>query len=167
MTKTLILMRHAKSGWEDGSLDDIDRPLSDRGRRNAPVMAAWLEAGGFLPDVALVSAARRTQETWDIVSEALPAQTVDIRQDLYLASPKGILDAVKTQSADTVLVLAHNPGIANAAHMLVAEMPGDGAFLRYPTLATAVIRFDGDDWSAAREDAGTLLAFTVPRALET
>ena len=70
--KRLLLLRHAKSAWPDG-VEDHDRPLSDRGRRDAPRMGAYIAAAGLRPDFALVSSARRTQETWALVAPATAA----------------------------------------------------------------------------------------------
>lgn len=160
MTRHLILMRHAKSGWDDPTLDDIERPLSDRGRRQSPLLGAWLADRGHLPDVALVSNAARTRETWDIVSTYCPETETRVRPDLYLATPRSLLAALASTDARSVLVLAHNPGIAQLAHSLV-DPPDDGAFLRFPTLATAVFAFEDDVTQNAR-----LTDFTIPRRLE-
>src|SRR5690242_1439584 len=74
MTKTLILFRHAKSAWPD-NVEDHERPLAERGRKAAPVMAKWLLAKGLRPSVALVSTAKRTQETWALVAPELGKAT--------------------------------------------------------------------------------------------
>jgi phosphohistidine phosphatase len=68
MTRTLILIRHTKSDWDDSGLDDHDRPLNDRGRLSAPRIGAWLAEQGFEPDAVLCSTARRTRETWEGIS---------------------------------------------------------------------------------------------------
>jgi phosphohistidine phosphatase len=164
MTLTLILMRHAKSGWDDPAMDDIDRPLSERGRRQAPLMGQWLATRGHHPDVALVSTAARTRETWDLIAPYLPDTRVEHRKNLYLAPRGALIRAPEGQKARSVLILAHNPGIAEAAHDLVRHRPDDGAFLRYPTAATSVIRFDAPEWNEIGR--GELLDFTVPARLE-
>lgn len=164
MSLKLILMRHAKSGWDDPTQDDFDRPLSERGRRQAPLLGQWLADRGHVPDVAFVSAAKRTRETWDLVSEALPGTRVEYRDNLYLAAPRTLITAPRDSGAECALVLAHNPGIAQAAQDLVDQRPSDGEFLRYPTCATAVIGFEAEDWDSIKR--GRLLDFTVPRRLE-
>lgn len=164
MTLTLILMRHAKSGWDDPTLDDIDRPLSDRGRRQAPLIGRWLASAGHIPDLALVSGARRTRETWDLMAGDFPDATPRVVDALYLAPPARIRAALNGETDKTILVLAHNPGIAEAAHDMVEHHPEDGDFMRYPTSATSVIRFDADRWDDVRR--GRLVDFTVPRRLE-
>jgi phosphohistidine phosphatase len=72
MTRTLILIRHAKSDWEHPALDDHDRPLNARGQRSAPRIGAWLAAQGLAPDAVLCSTARRTRETWQGIATRLP-----------------------------------------------------------------------------------------------
>ena len=164
MTLTLILMRHAKSGWDDPTMEDFERPLSDRGRRQAPLLGAWLAKRGHRPDIALVSSAARTRETWDLVAPHLPDARVEHRKNLYLAPRGTLVRAPEGQKARTVLILAHNPGIAEAAHDLVKHRPDDGAFLRYPTAATTVIRFETPTWGEIGR--GELVDFTVPSRLE-
>ena len=166
MTLTLILMRHAKSGWDDPTMDDIDRPLSERGRRQAPALGHWLREQGHIPDLALVSAATRTRETWSLIAPDFPETRVEHRDALYLAAPGTLIRAAKGADARTVLILAHNPGIAQAAHDLLRHRPDDGDFLRYPTSATAVISFEADAWSDIGAGEGELVAFTIPARLE-
>lgn len=166
MSLTLILMRHAKSDWDDPLLDDHERVLSERGRRSAPLIARWLAEGGFAPDAAVVSSARRTVETWELMAPFLPEARVEVTPALYLAGAELILKVIQAQSARCVLVLCHNPGIADCAGRLVAAPPAHPRFMDYPTAATAVIRFDGDDWSKAGWGKGQVAAFAVPRDLE-
>lgn len=166
MSLTLILMRHAKSSWGDLTLDDFERPLSDRGRRSAPVIAEWLVAKGHLPDTVLVSGARRTVETWDWMTSRMPeTATMESNPVLYLGSADLILNVVKSQTAPSVMVICHNPGIAEFAERILAEKPKHKAFARYPTAATCVIAFDAAQWADVSWGSGRLLDFTVPRDL--
>ena len=121
--KKLILMRHAKSGWDDPTLDDHDRPLNQRGRLAATLMGAFLRDAGLVPDVALVSSAARTRETWSRLAIDCPAT---FRDDLYLAGPHAIIGAVQeAQShAGTVLLLGHQPGMEDAANRFCADAGG-------------------------------------------
>ncbi len=154
----LILLRHAKSGWDDPELDDHDRPLSPRGRRAAPLVGAWLRARGHRPDWVLCSSALRTRETVDLLG--LDGGEMRILRDLYLATAGTILRAAEREGAgaETVLIVGHNPGIARAAAMAVAEAPPHPEFRRYPTAACLVARLDGPP-------PGEALDFTVPRDL--
>jgi phosphohistidine phosphatase len=165
--RRLILMRHAKSSWADPSQRDLDRPLNKRGRRSAGLIGGWMKRKGYRPDRALVSSARRSQETWSgIVAEAGSAETSYV-PELYHASPDTML-AVLTHAGDAgcVLMLGHQPGIGAAATRLLANPPPDPDFAKYPTGATAVIDFDVADWSGAGWGQGRLVDFVVPRTLE-
>jgi phosphohistidine phosphatase len=165
--RRLILMRHAKSSWADPGQRDLDRPLNKRGRRSAALLGQWLKDGGWRPDHALVSVARRTRETWAGVTGVLGATPAAHRRELYAASAPAML-ALLHEAPDVrcLLMLGHQPGIGALARVLLAEPPDDPDFARFPTGATAVIDFDVEDWRAIGESAGRLAAFTVPRALE-
>ncbi len=163
MTRTLILMRHAKSSWGDPFAEDHDRPLNNRGRKSAPAIGAWLQSNGWLPDEVVSSSAKRTRETWD----RLGLSTPDIRftPALYLAGPDEMFGELATATGNTVLMLGHNPGIAAFANRLVCNQPDHPRFYDYPTCATTVIRFDAPDWSVLEWHRGEVLGFIIPRAL--
>ncbi len=161
--KTLILMRHAKSDWSTGGTDHA-RPLNARGKQSARAMGEWLRQAGFLPDQALVSDAFRTQQTWELLDLPIAA---DIQPLLYHASAARILELLQQSSGDTVLILAHNPDIAETAQRLIGEPPADPDFECYPTGATTILQFDAANWVDIAPATGTLLAFQVPRRLVT
>jgi phosphohistidine phosphatase len=165
--RRLILMRHAKSSWADPSQRDLDRPLNKRGRRSAGLLGEWMKRNGYRPDLALVSSARRAQETWSgVVAEAGPAGTTYV-PELYHAGPDTMLGVLRRAGdAGCVLMLGHQPGIGVFAGRLIAEAPADPDFGKYPTGATAVMDFDVADWSGAGWEQGRLVDFVVPRALE-
>jgi phosphohistidine phosphatase len=154
----LILLRHAKSGWDDPGLDDHDRPLAPRGRRAAPVMGAWLRGRGHRPDRVLCSSARRTRETLELL--ALDPCEVRVLPELYLAEAGTLLRLVEREGAGagTLMVVGHNPGIGRAAAMCVRDPPSDPAFGRFPTAACLVAGLDGPP-------PGEALDFAVPRDL--
>lgn len=163
--KRLIVMRHAKSSWADPGQRDLDRPLNKRGRRSAELVAAWLRDNGFHPDLALVSSARRTQETWAGLVTLLGAAPTRYLPEIYHAGPDLILEIVRRNAeGDTVLVLGHQPGIGLFARQLLADPPDDPDFEHYPTTATTVIEVP--DWPDLDWATGRFRAFTVPRALE-
>ena len=165
MTLRLILTRHAKSGWDDPDLADHDRPLNARGRRAAPAIGQWLRARGHVPTAALLSTARRVSETWDALGLDAEVDTVTRDPRLYLSAPETMLEALADQTANRVILIAHNPGMASLAQWLTRDPPQDDAFERFPTCATLVLDFDGDGWSEIQPLSGRLVDFIVPGAL--
>lgn len=164
--RRLILMRHAKSDWSGPGQRDHDRPLNGRGRRNAGAVGAWLAGRGLVPDAALVSSAARTQETWARLGPDFAGVPKTDRRELYHAAPEVMLAELRAApDAQTVLMLGHQPGIGALARDLLAEAPGEPAYAKYPTLATAVIAFDAADWASAAPGTGRLEAFVTPAML--
>jgi phosphohistidine phosphatase len=165
--RRLILTRHAKSSWAEPGLRDLDRPLNKRGRRATGLIGRWLDKHGYLPDQALVSSARRTQETWaGIVAVVGPRETRYL-PELYHAGADTLLDIVqRAPDVPCVLLLGHQPGIGAFATRLLAETPADADFAKYPTGATAVIDFDAPAWPEVTWGTGRLVAFVAPRSLE-
>ena len=142
-TRTLVLMRHAKSSWDAGFADH-ERPLNDRGEEAAARMGRWLVSQGVTPDIILCSTATRAHRTAALVAgEIDPCVGVQAVKQLYLSLPQDIFEVVATatENASTVLVVAHNPGISSA----VEECANVATVM--PTAAAAVIDFEIDQWS--------------------
>ena len=166
MTLRLILMRHAKSAWDDPMARDHDRVLNARGRSAAARMGRWLAARGDLPDAALVSSAARTRETWALVAGQWPgAPEPQILDRLYHAGPEVMLQALQRAQGQSVLMLGHNPGIAAFAVWMVAAAPRHPRFADYPTCATLVADFDVESWDRVAPGSGRTVAFAIPREL--
>lgn len=158
----LILIRHAKSSWDDPFQDDFARVLNQRSRDAARAIAVWLQTSGYAPDCLLVSTAARTVETAELIPPRLPATVMTTYlAPLYHAAPDTILDSVQRRPEACIAVIAHNPGIAMLAQALVRKAPDHPRFDDYPTCATTVIDFDGQ--VAMRQ--GTVVDFIVPRDL--
>ncbi|MGH1525981.1 SixA phosphatase family protein [Leifsonia sp. L25] len=120
---TLILLRHAKSDWS-GSVRDVDRPLAERGRTQAPLAGRWLADHADPIDLALVSPARRARETWELVSaELAPAPPVRFDDRVYAAYADTLLDVLRDVPDDlgTVILVGHNPGMEELASLLADE----------------------------------------------
>jgi phosphohistidine phosphatase len=167
MTLRLILTRHAKSSWDDPRLDDHDRPLNGRGRKSAALIGAWLRRQGHVPDAVLVSGARRTVDTWGQMAPDMPADiTMRSVPALYHAGPQTMLNVLRTAVPPAVMLIGHNPGIAEFAQRLVSTAPDHPRFTDYPTAATTVMDFDIDAWPDADWRGATVVEFTVPRDLE-
>jgi phosphohistidine phosphatase len=146
----LILLRHAKAEASAESGGDIERGLTERGRRDAALVGRALAEAGFVPDRALVSTARRAQETWRALAAELPKARVDDLRGLYLAGPDAIARIVEDNEAEhadaTVMVVGHNPGLHEFA--LALQGRGGPAEARqalaggFPTAAAAVFAVD-------------------------
>lgn len=162
MTRTLILMRHAKSSWVHPGLADHDRPLNDRGVRSAVAIGNWLRMKGHVPDAAISSSSERTGQTFLGLELDIP---VTFTRTLYHAGPEVMMDLLRQQEADKVLMIGHNPGIAEFAHRLVEAPPEHPRFADYPTCATAIIRWDEGDWSETGWRGGKVVDFAIPREL--
>jgi phosphohistidine phosphatase len=165
--RRLIVMRHAKSSWAEPNQRDLDRPLNKRGRRSAGLIGDWLKASGYRPQLALVSSARRAQETWAGVVASVGGAETTYLPELYHADPEAMLASLRrAPDVETVLMLGHQPGIGPFAAHLLADPPADPEFAKYPTAATAVIDFDLAGWGQTAWGSGRLAAFVVPRLLE-
>lgn len=166
MTLRLILVRHAKSSWDDPFSDDHARILNGRGRASAQAVGAWLSGQGYVPDTVCSSDAARTKETAELIIPCFPTPPpLRLAKALYHASPDTVLGTIGRETAKTVAIVGHNPGIGMLANMLVARPPGHHRFIDYPTCATTVIDFAASAWGAVRPRAGTCIAFIVPRDL--
>ena len=162
--RRLILTRHAKSAWDDPAMTDHERPLNRRGLRSALELGEWLGSRGYEPDQVLSSSAARTRETWATVAAAPLEVTpkVDFLEALYHASPDVMLKLLGKATGETVMMLGHNPGIAEFAAMLVARPPSHPDFGRYPTAATLVVDFQIDTWKDLKPGTGSVLDFFIP-----
>jgi phosphohistidine phosphatase len=168
-TRRLLLLRHAKSAWPD--VADSERPLNDRGRRDAPAMGRWLRDGGYVPDLVLCSPTRRTRDTWDLLSDELSGHPlVHYEQRIYEATALGLLHLLREVGGDhrTVLLIGHNPGIAELA-VGIAQMtdgpaagPLDRARDKFPTAAVAVLDFKGE-WADLTPGEARMADFAIPR----
>lgn len=161
MTKTLVVLRHAKSAWPDG-VADHDRPLSGRGRRDAPAVGRWLRAQAVAVELALVSSARRTVETFELVAGELnPPPRPHVTHDVYDASTGDLLDLVRElpDAIGTAMVIGHNPSIGMLAALLDERSSGR---LDFKTSAVAVFEV-GAEWPAANVGTARLVASAVPR----
>lgn len=169
--KTLTLLRHAKSGWDDGVARDFDRPLNPKGRRAAQTMGRHLRDDGYRFDRVVASPAQRVVETLAEVADGYGAALpIEWDRRLYLASAATLLDLVHEtpDAADHILLVGHNPGLEDLVLTLV---PDDGAETRdaveakYPTASIAQMTWAGD-WTSIRSGGATLARFIRPRDLD-
>ncbi|MDQ1127852.1 phosphohistidine phosphatase [Microbacterium sp. LKL04] len=153
---TLILVRHAKSDWGTGQ-DDHERPLNDRGRRDAPVMARRLAATGVRPARILSSTAVRARTTAQAFAGALGLE-VETDEGLYGAPGSRLLATAAASGVTDVLVVAHDPGMT-----VLAEQLSDGGIGEMPTCAVATFTWDTDDWDVATSVPPARWSVDTPR----
>ena len=175
MTKRLILMRHAKSSWDNADVADFERPLSPRGQRVAPLIGTHLTRRKLLPQMVLCSSAKRASSTWELVATSLPVPVareirVDHTKALYLAMPREMLKRIQRVPSDVecLLLIGHNPGIADLAGWLCGGGDQDKRMAmakKFPTAAVAVIDFNVGSWEEVEADQGTLVDFTTPKQI--
>lgn len=162
----LLLLRHAKSSWDDPSLADRDRPLAPRGRKAASRIARHLGERDERPDLVLCSPATRTRQTLERLSLD-PSVRVEFNERLYAASAAALLALLRAlpASAGTVLVVGHNPGLEELALELAVPGPHRERIAeKFPTGALATLAFDGA-WAELARGACTLVDYVVPRDL--
>lgn len=161
--KRLTLFRHAKSSWSDPELPDNERPLSSRGERDAPAMAARLSARGERPDVILTSHAMRATATARAIAEVLscPDHAIRVDRRLYLAPAERLLEVLREQHDGDghVLVVGHNPGLTDAANRLVPTFGVDNV----PTSGVVAITMDAECWPQLAPSVCRLLFYDYPK----
>jgi phosphohistidine phosphatase len=166
--KQLLLLRHAKSSWEDRGLADHDRPLAPRGRRAAKLIAEHLRRERVAPALVLCSSAQRTRETLERIAPALGEQVpVQIERELYAASEHRLLERVRgvEESVESVMVIGHNPGVEQLALSLAVSGENLAAVRRkYPTGALATLEFAGR-WRELGPGSAELADFVTPKQL--
>lgn len=159
--KTIYLIRHAKSSWNHANLDDFDRPLNDRGKKDAPKMAEILEASGVKFDAIISSPAKRAVSTAREFKERVLKDDGEytLNQSLYLPTTHQILDVVTLVSdeVETLALFGHNPGFSDFLDYMT------GAGLDMPTCAIAQIELDVDSWKEVSGGMGTLRSFDYPK----
>ena len=165
--KQLTLLRHGKSDWETTAEHDFDRPLKERGRKDAPLMGRMLVRAEAAPDLIITSTALRALQTAELLAEALDYQG-EVRQEgsLYAASAQELLAVVRhlPDEATHVLLVGHNPGLED----LVARLIGADAFemvtgVRLPTAAAAHLTLAAAAWSEVQANSGQLEWLVTPK----
>ncbi|NLD17370.1 MAG: histidine phosphatase family protein [Tissierellia bacterium] len=120
--KTLYLLRHAKSSWGDSELSDFDRPLNNRGLKEAREIAEHMAENEYIPELILCSTAKRTRKTLEEILKALKFEgEANYLESLYLASSNTIGEAIKSVNVESLLVIGHNPGIENFLNEIINE----------------------------------------------
>ncbi len=169
----LLLLRHAKSAHPPG-VEDIDRPLCERGRVSAAVIGNWLVDHAIEPALVFCSSARRCSDTLALMLPLFRTRPeLRFRPDLYLAESGALLEAIHAEPTRSPLMLVgHNPGLHElGVAMLSRDQPGAAAERavefgrKFPTAALAAIEFRPDRWRAVKPESGILVEFVRPKSL--
>ena len=162
--KELLILRHAKSSWASPALDDIDRPLNKRGKRDAPLMGEQLRKRGFMPDYVMSSPARRARKTAKhiVVEIGFPSQKIVIADAVYLADETELRDIIRSidNRYSHVMIVGHNPGFTALVNSL-----SDFILDNLPTCGMACVRFNIQVWAEICEGRGSLVFFDYPKKI--
>ena len=160
--KTLTIVRHAKSSWDNPGLSDRERPLNKRGKRDAPVMGARIKEHGIRPSLIISSPANRAWTTARIIAAeiAYPIEFLQRESNLYLASVDEILDVIAGQDEgfNNLMIVGHNPGLTEFANFL-----SPGLTNNLPTAGVVTVEIDQDDWSLYERPSTRLLVHDYPK----
>ncbi|MBI5326367.1 MAG: histidine phosphatase family protein [Ignavibacteriae bacterium] len=160
--KTLILVRHAKSSWENAGLTDFDRPLNERGLKDAPQMAKLVKDKGVLPDLIISSPAVRAITTSRLFAKEFkyPLKSIQTNEIIYTTGPKEILNmlSMTDDSKNCVMLFGHNPDMTALANYL-----SDEDIDNLPTAAVLCIDFYIDSWALLTEETGKVRFYEYPK----
>ena len=160
--KKFYLIRHAKSSWEDHILSDHDRPLSDRGRKDAPIIGDVLKSNKVNPDLIISSTARRALKTAKIFATQLdyPIENIVENSTIYEATTQNLLDVINRidDTNSTVVIFGHNP-----AFTVLANLLGDKYIDNMPTCAVAILELIVESWKDVGSNSARLVGFEYPK----
>ena len=162
--KTLILIRHAKSSWDDASLNDFERPLNDRGKKDAPMMADRLHERGIKIDAFITSPAKRAKKTAEQFAKQYKKEGEDLilKTELYMAGEETFYNVIEKldDQFECVALFSHNPGITDFANSLT-----DARIDNIPTCGISAVSIEAKKWNKFREAKKKFLFFDYPKAI--
>lgn len=160
--KTLTIVRHAKSSWNNPTLSDRDRPLNKRGERDAPIMGQRVADAGIRPSLILSSPANRAWTTAKVIAEqiAYPMEFLQRENELYLASLDDLLDVVVSQDDgfNSLMIVGHNPGLTDLVNFLLPGLTNN-----LPTSGVVSVNINQDDWKLHEQPSTELLLHDYPK----
>ena len=160
--KSIFIARHAKSSWKHFELEDHERPLNKRGKRDAPFMGAILAQKKIMPDLILSSHAQRAKLTAEAFAESLgfPVENILWSEELYLAPASDLVKFVQKtdNSVESILLVGHNPGLTSFANYLVHTKLDN-----IPTCGILGVNFSFDEWSQIAESSGEVIFYEYPK----
>ena len=164
--KNILLMRHAKSSWEDSSLRDMDRPLNKRGRNDAPLMAEYLKRMGYLPNRIVASPAKRVEQTLEPLTGLIENAVAPIMDEqLYFGWAEDYLDVIRStpNEVDRIMLIGHNP----MTEELVGKLSGENKRpAKMPTAAIACFEYNSDNWASLESNDVSLKWLMTPKKLK-
>ena len=158
--KKIVIIRHAKSDWDDKTLDDYDRPLNERGFQDAPLIGRFLKEKKLIPDFIISSPATRAMTTAELIAKEVGYEkAITPNQYVYEAYVNTLQEIVSFIHDDnyTVFLVGHNPGVSALAYML-SDLKES-----VPTCATVEIDFDCDSWMEVSRENSTLISYDFPK----
>ncbi len=164
--KKLFIVRHAKSSWDFPELDDYDRPLSKRGKKNAPEMGKRLADKGIIPDKMITSPAKRAAATARRIAEEIEYSRKKIHQEplLYHGSITDMVNVIKNvgEEVNTLMIFGHNPSLTDLVNFL-----SKSDIYNIPTCGIAEIEFNIDSWKGVERGIGKLASFDYPKKVSS
>jgi phosphohistidine phosphatase len=159
--KSILLIRHAKSSWDDPSISDFDRPLNDRGKKNAPEMAVRLHDRGIRLDMLVSSPAKRAKQTAKAFQKILDVERLEFVDELYLAAPATFAKVIRELPGEvnSVAIFSHNPGITDFANSLSTTRIDN-----MPTASVFAINAAITDWADFTAQHSAFSFFDYPKA---
>jgi phosphohistidine phosphatase len=169
MSRELLILRHAKSDWDGDVRNDLARPLSNRGKKDAPRVGAWMYREGLVPDLVVSSPAERARQTTLAVCKGLDYKRKSVVWDdaVYDASLDGLLGVLRRCPPEprTVLLVGHNPGLEELlTHLAADDLDGRAGGKLLPTAAMARLEMP-DNWADLAPGCAQLVSITLPRSL--
>lgn len=166
--KHILLLRHAKSSWEDSSLDDFDRPLAKRGIKDAPRMGNFAKQTGYIPDLVISSPAIRARQTTQFFCESagIASKNIKWEEDFYYGSCFDYFKALKEspEEAETVMLVGHNPKMEEMVSLLSSDHKNYIA--RMPTAALLCFEHPAIKWDQIKEGTARMKWMVIPKLLK-
>jgi phosphohistidine phosphatase len=160
--KTLFILRHAKSSWDNAALSDFERPLNERGLGAAPLVGGLMKKNRFEPELILSSPARRAEQTATLIKQSAGiGSAIRFDERIYEASPARLLEVVSEQEEKigSIMLVGHNPGLEGLLKFLTGELQP------MPTAALAIVDLETDKWSTINSSKGKLRTLIRPKEI--
>ena len=158
--KTLFVLRHAKSSWENPELSDFDRQLNEQGLKTAPIMGETIYRNGFQPAAIISSPAKRAKQTAVLIKEMAQLESgIEYDERIYEASPLKLLEVISgiDEKHESAMLVGHNPGLEGLIKIITGEAPS------LSTASLAVIDLNAESWNKVAAETGKLRAVFSPK----